>query len=1140
MRYVTALIALSLLIISFTASIDMEADGVPIHALETGYASGLPTSGDYNAIAVGDVDGDGNDDMAFGGEDYGSASTQGLYVYKGDGAGNWTSTSTGLPSADSWGGVAFGDADGDGKMELYACNEGWGTDTGSIKGIGAWEYSSGSWSTSGISSPLTTGMTNGLYLGNFTKGSGLDIALTHSSGNTVGIKVYYGSGSSPISWTGNSAGLPTSGEYAGIDVGDLNNDDLPDIAAVAYSGTGLVIYTQNANGNGWTSRSGSLPSSVGTTGLGVVMGDVNNDGDLDIIMGTRDNGMRLLLGNGGGSSGTDFSWTAGSFPSNFGSSGRFAQMDLEDIDHDGDLDLLAGKAGSGLYLFLGNGSDNPGTSFAWTQVTGKGLPTSGTYYGCQFLDVDNDDDLDISGATWGSGIKVYRTNLSWGEVHNSPPMPDAGEDQEVMLGEVVSLDGTGSSDPEDAPNGDTNGDKLSYNWNVSSYPDGSLIRDTSLSPDQFSATPSFTPDIWGTYVLTLAVKDSRNAWSNQSDEDNVTITVIKPDEPPVADAGSDRSVTLGSVVVLNGSKSSDPDGTVEHYNWTCTSHTVVLDDEDSVDPSFTPDLTEVYTFTLKVQDDQGNWSRDEDSVDITVLEPGVNLPPSADAGEDQTVTLGDTAYLNGSGSSDEDGSIVTWEWNCTSHSVILTDGNSSTPSFIPGVAEDHQFTLRVRDDNGSWSAEDTMTVAVEEPYYNVVPIADAGENITITIGETAMLNGSISIDPGGAVDHYNWTCTNHTVSLMDADSAYPWFAPLEVGVYNFTLTVGDNEGAWSDEAYTWLFVEDIPNIPPVADAGENLTVIVGDLVVLDGSGSSDEDGNITEFIWECTSHSVALDDEDTEAPSFTPTVPGTYVFTLQVRDEDGDLSGISTVYVTVEEESVDPLVYPTIGPFLYDDDTPVVGAEIVISMVNATGQDYTATTDEDGNAEFPQGVDVARYFCNVLVDGEEPFDPFLLYVQADGSVLVDGGIPKVEKGSDVPIDDEPPDNKTDKDEDNTTMMIALVLIVLVVLAIIVGLVIFMRTGDDEDFAPPDLMEGDDEEMETEDDLPGDMDDQYLDEEALEPPMEEEMMEGEIEPPAEVLEGELGPEEEPIPGGETPELPDDEGEPEDEDDDPLTE
>ncbi|MCK5772544.1 MAG: VCBS repeat-containing protein, partial [Thermoplasmata archaeon] len=566
MKYATIFIALSLLIISFSVSIDMEAEGVPINALETGYSSGLPTSGDYNAIAVGDVDGDGNTDMAFGGEDYGSANTQGLYVYKGNGAGTWTSTSTGLPTADSWGGTAFGDADGDGNVELYACNDGWGTDTGSIKGIGAWEYSSGSWSSSGISSPLTSGLTNGLYLGNFTKGTGLDIALTHSTGNAVGIKAYYGSGSSPISWTGNSAGLPTSGEYAGIDVGDLNGDGLPDIASVAYSSTGLVIYTQDSDGNGWTSRSSSLPSSVKRTGLGVVLGDVNNDGDLDIIMGTRDNGMRFLMGNGGGATGTDFSWTAGSFPSNFGSSGRFAQMDLEDIDHDGDLDLLAGKAGSGLYLFLGNGSDSPGTSFAWTQVTGLGLPTGGTYYGCQFLDVDNDDDLDISGATWGSGVKVYRTNLTWGEVNNSSPMPDAGVDQEVMLGEVVALDGTGSSDPEDAPGGDPAGDLLTYNWNVSSYPSGSLIRDASLSPNQFSAAPSFTPDTWGTYVLTLAVKDSRDAWSNQSDEDNVTITVIKPDDPPIADAGSDRSVTVGSIVVLNGSRSSDPDGTVEHFN----------------------------------------------------------------------------------------------------------------------------------------------------------------------------------------------------------------------------------------------------------------------------------------------------------------------------------------------------------------------------------------------------------------------------------------------------------------------------------------------------------------------------------------------------------------------------------------------
>ena len=898
------------LMIAFTSVATMAVVLIPVIEADTlndfegGVSENLPTDGEYNAIAIGDINGDFKPDMAFGGEDYSGADTEGLYVYTGNGNGIWTAAYSGLPTEDSWGGIAFGDADGDGKIELYAGNEGWGSHSGSIQGVGVWEYSGGSWSTSGISSPHSTKTVNDVEILNFTKGPGLDIALSTSRSGDGGIRVYSGSGSSPISWTANSNGLPTSGQYNGIDVGDLNNDGLGDIATVSYSNSGLHIFTQNAGGNGWTDCTASLPSGAKSGNMdGVIIGDLNNDGNADIVYSLSGNkGMRIVLGNGGGSSGgTTFSWTepVDAFP-NSGTSGRFFQLQLADIDKDDDLDLLGPKSSSGLHLYLGNGNENPDEDLEFTEVTGKGLPSGDSYYGSVFFDMDNDDDLDIAGATWGDGVSVFRTSLSssdelpvahagddiqvltgdsvtldgsgsydpedgenigyeWEEdggnpegvslsdphaekpdftapntpgnytftlsvndsreqwsdpdsvvvrVLNRPPMAHAGDDQEILTGDTVTLDGSGSIDPEDGHN-------LIYHWNSS---DGNPANVT-LS-DEYAEKPEFTaPDIPGNYNFTLKVRDTYGSWS---DPDIVAVKIMN--RPPIADAGVDISRTVDSEVVLNGSKSSDPDGSLEHFNWTCTSHTVTLESLDSAFPSFVPDLEEIYMFTLRVQDDQGTWSLIDDSINVTVVAKGVNLIPSADAGSDKIEIVGSQVILDGTASTDADGFIVTWEWICISHGgTVIQDPNSSRPSFVPDVAELYTFSLRVRDDNGSWSTVDYVNITVRTP--PSVPVADAGDDFTAVVGTTVFLDGSESYDSDGFIVNYTWVCTSHIVNLAYPGSqSNPSFVPNAEGMYKFTLWVKDNDGLMSSMEMINVTAE----LPTVNRAPEvNLTYPTG-------------------------------------------------------------------------------------------------------------------------------------------------------------------------------------------------------------------------------------------------------------------------------------------------------------------------
>ena len=878
-------------------------ESYPLDNFGTGVSVNLPTSGNFNFITSGLVDGDINIDIAFGaGQWGGSVTNTGLHVYTGDGAGTWNPASTGLPTVDNWGGLAFGDADGDGNIELYAGNEGWGDHGGGDKGVGAWEYAAGSWSS--ITSPYSGNgnYVNDLVLSNFTKGPGLDIAIATSNGDSDGIKVFNGSGGLGNTWTENSNGLPGSGEYTDIDVADLNKDGLPDIVAGAYSNTGIVCFTQNAGGAGWTQR--ALPDGSGGQVTGVKIGDVNNDGHQDIVFSRKSGkptGLYFMLGNSGGMSGVDFLWTymnqswAGGRPG-----GIFYQLQLEDIDWDGDLDLLAAKSSSGLHLYLGNGSENPGNNFGWAEATGKGLPGTGSYYGSGFLDFDGDGDLDVAGATWGGGVKVFETDLIL------PPHPEAraGANQTVSLGGAVYLNGTNSTDAQDCPLGDVSGNILNYDWNITDQPVGSILTDNDLAPSDATAAPSFVPTHAGIYDLSLVVRDTDLHYSLS--EDFISITVMGANTGPTAVAGIDQVADTGSEVTLNGSDSHDAESPLEilMFDWNISAGNpapVILSDESDIAPVFTaPNVTGDYFFTLAVRDPQGAWSA-EDEVKITVvLAP--NVLPTADAGIDFSAYSNTSVTLNGSGSLDLDGIIVSWDWNCTSHpATVISNENSSAPSFTPNRTGQYIFTLSVKDDRSGWGTEDDVVVTVIEE--NRPPMVDAGEDFTTYFNEITSLNGSGSHDPEGYILSWDWNCTSHPSTLMlNMNSSRPTFIPDSLSKYVFTLRVMDDLGLWSlnTDTVNVTIMEKPKNLIPTADAGEDATFNITEKVVLSGNRSYDPDGNITSWLWNCTSHpALLLDRRNSSTPHFFAEEAGIYNFTLIVRDDQGGWSIEDLVVVTV-------------------------------------------------------------------------------------------------------------------------------------------------------------------------------------------------------------------------------------------------
>jgi thermitase len=181
--------------------------------------------------------------------------------------------------------------------------------------------------------------------------------------------------------------------------------------------------------------------------------------------------------------------------------------------------------------------------------------------------------------------------------------------------------------------------------------------------------------------------------------------------PPVANAGPDRTIvdTDGDgqeLVTLDGGASSDADGTIASYEWREGQSVASLVATAEVWLS-----VGTHTLTLTVVDNDGATATD--SVVVTVS-PAPNVPPVANAGLDQTVTDIDRngtelVTLNGSASSDSDGTIVSYEWR--EGAGLIATGATTTAALSVGT---HTLTLRVTDDDGA-SASDTVVVVVNPP-----------------------------------------------------------------------------------------------------------------------------------------------------------------------------------------------------------------------------------------------------------------------------------------------------------------------------------------------------------------------------------------------------------------------------------------
>jgi tetratricopeptide (TPR) repeat protein len=526
---------------------------------------------------------------------------------------------------------------------------------------------------------------------------------------------------------------------------------------------------------------------------------------------------------------------------------------------------------------------------------------------------------------------------------NQPPLANAGPDQMVNPGHVISLDGTKSNDPDNDP--------LIYSWLQFEGPivklngaDSSMATLTAPSANNISADTDL--------IFKLTVTDSKNATST----DNVKITVKYiplPNNRPVANAGVDQTVNVGDTISLDGTASEDQDGNITSYSWKQTAGpSIILNNANTAKPSFTaPGVSSdtQFKFSLTVKDDKGDSSIPHDT---TITVKYINQPPIASTTTtDQTVNAGDIVSLDASNTKDPDRSdSLTYSWKQTAGpSVEINDANAPIATFTApsNLLSDVvlRFQLTVSD---SKNATDTAEVNVNVkhiPPPNNAPVAKAGKDITIKEGAFVYLDASNSQDPDGDTLGYSWRqIGGQAVTLNNANTVKATFtAPSGITsdiILEFELIVKDNKSASSTDSVKVTVKHSPPlNKAPVANAGPDQTVNAGNKVTLDGSASTDPDGDPLTYSWEQTGRvQVTLDNANVADPSFTaPTVSSSDIqlkFSLTVKDDTGAISNPAKVTIIVK-----PVLNPT-------PETTITPSQIVDYNIKGTALYNQGTYDE--------------------------------------------------------------------------------------------------------------------------------------------------------------------------------------------------
>ncbi|MBU1870249.1 MAG: PKD domain-containing protein [Candidatus Omnitrophica bacterium] len=467
------------------------------------------------------------------------------------------------------------------------------------------------------------------------------------------------------------------------------------------------------------------------------------------------------------------------------------------------LTVQFGSAGS-------NDPDGGALTYAWsfgdggTAVTANPsheYPTAGSYtVGLTVTDTE--------GATGSAQITITASEP------NYPPVLNTIGDKTVAENQLLQFTVSAS---------DRNNDPLTYS--ASGLPSGASFNTNTL---QFSWTPNYAQA--GKYNPTFAVSDGE-----LSDSETITITVTNVNQPPIAViTAAPRTGKAPLSVRFSSTGTSDPDGTIESFNWQFGDGATST--EQNPEHIYSSEGT--YTASLTITDNDG--ANDSETVSITVRHP--NRKPIFNAITNKTTAEGQAMSFSVS-AADEDADPLAYSAQSLPSGASF---NTSTRTFswTPSYTQAGQYTVNFNVTDGEES--DTAPASITVTNVNRPPVAVISATPTMgRIPLSVQFSSEGTNDPDNNITSYSWNFGDETIS----NEQNPNHTYTNPGAYTVNFMVTDSELASASKSLTITVKKE--NTPPVAvivvSTQEGATPLT---VQFNSNGSSDEDGNIVAYNWD--------------------------------------------------------------------------------------------------------------------------------------------------------------------------------------------------------------------------------------------------------------------------------------------------
>ena len=392
----------------------------------------------------------------------------------------------------------------------------------------------------------------------------------------------------------------------------------------------------------------------------------------------------------------------------------------------------------------------------------------------------------------------------------------------------------------------------------------------------FGSSPNFTFHTAGNYNVTLEVEN----WLHETTNSTLGVTV-RDITPPIIDGMDDISIDENETVLFDASLCRDNVG-IADYTWEFIyDHELITRYEMNF--SFRFQTVGIYPITLTLLDKARNSASHTFTVTVKDI-----TPPSAEAGEDISISYPVMVTFNGEKSTDNIGIVnYTWEFNHGGRKIRLYGRETGFHFQETGRYPVH---LTVYDLAGNRDTDVLYVTFLD----TLPPVADAGGNITVDQNDVVLFNGSSSGDNVEITD-FSWefVYANTTMIVKEWNWNFTFSIP---GNYTVSLRVFDGEG-FQDEDRIWVNVKDI--IKPTANAGDDILIEPGETMRLADNGSWDNVG-ILNYTWsfEYNSSKMILQGKYV---NFEVTRAAKFVVKLTVYDADGNY-GEDWLIVTVKAD----------------------------------------------------------------------------------------------------------------------------------------------------------------------------------------------------------------------------------------------